>query len=157
MDSPQVPRRGQENTADPSRTDGGTTGSTVAADTSVTPARGETEPIYTTLSPAMAALFSIFPGAGQVYCGRTRRGIAFLVGTFVGTLFLLLPGIVVWLWGIVDASRIACMVNSGDVEPRELKRSNIAIYLVALVVIGTVLAFVLTFYLLLVIGLSTAW
>jgi TM2 domain-containing membrane protein YozV len=115
------------------------------------------EPISTTLSPLFAAVLSVIPGAGQVYCGRTRRAIAFLVGTFIGTLLLLVPGIVVWLWGIVDASRIACMVNSGDAEPRVLKSENIILYGIALVVVGTALMFVLVFYLLLFIGLSTAW
>jgi len=154
----QAPRSGRDNAreADVRKGRGGDSGeaTTAAADPS---APGDPAPIYTTLSPALAAIFSVFPGAGQVYCGRTRRGILFLVGTLVGTLLLLLPGVIVWLWGIVDASRIACMVNSGDAEPRELKRANIAIYLLALVVIGTVLMFVLVMYLLLIIGLSTAW
>jgi uncharacterized membrane protein len=49
------------------------------------------------------------------------------------------------------------MVNSGDAEPRVLKSENIILYGIALVVVGTALMFVLVFYLLLFIGLSTAW
>jgi hypothetical protein len=42
-----------------------------------------------------------------------QRGIAVLAGTAVGTICYLLPGLVVWIWGIIDARRLAEQVNDG--------------------------------------------
>jgi len=62
--------------------------------------------------PILAAILSLLiPGLGQFYCRQWGRGALFLVGTiFTGALFpplgfLLSAGI--WIWGIVDAYRIA--------------------------------------------------
>lgn len=62
--------------------------------------------------PTLAAILSvIIPGLGQFYCQQWGRGVMF----FVGTLFLailappvgMLLSAGVWVWGIVDAYRIA--------------------------------------------------
>ena len=60
----------------------------------------------------LAAILSLLiPGLGQFYCRQWGRGALFLVGTiFTGALFpplgfFLSAGI--WIWGIVDAYRIA--------------------------------------------------
>ncbi len=62
--------------------------------------------------PILAAILSLLiPGLGQFYCRQWGRGALFLVGTiFTGAIFpplgfLLSAGI--WIWGIVDAYRIA--------------------------------------------------
>ena len=62
--------------------------------------------------PILAAILSgLMPGLGQFYCRQWGRGALFLLGTIVtGVLFppigFLLSG-AVWVWGIVDAYRIA--------------------------------------------------
>jgi len=78
-------------------------------------------------NPALAALLSVFvPGLGQIYAGKSERGVAILVaGIIVGTLALIwqtlfitaspsepffLPyrisltfyGAVFWVWQVVD-------------------------------------------------------
>jgi TM2 domain-containing membrane protein YozV len=64
----------------------------------------------------VAALSLLIPGLGQHYCGRMYRGLTFLALTGVGIIFFLVPGILVWLYGVVDAVRLARQVNAGT-EP----------------------------------------
>ncbi len=79
-------------------------------------------------SNVLAAILSaIIPGAGQIYCGRGMRGVAFfLLNLFFLFLFgaaaeespksddpgiLLLIMILIWLWNIYDANNIASKTN----------------------------------------------
>ncbi len=58
--------------------------------------------------PGIAALMSfIIPGAGQIYCGRIGRGLAFLFGTALGLVLLVIPGLLIYLFNIYDAYRLA--------------------------------------------------
>ncbi|MGM0574872.1 MAG: hypothetical protein ACQEXJ_03955 [Myxococcota bacterium] len=57
-------------------------------------------------SPAVAAALSVvFPGAGQLYCGRTGRGIGVFIGTVVLTPVFI--GWLLWFAQIFDAMNIA--------------------------------------------------
>jgi len=49
----------------------------------------------------------IMPGLGQVYCGRIGRGVLLFIGYVIGLFCLVLPGIAVLVWAIVDAVKIA--------------------------------------------------
>ena len=49
----------------------------------------------------------LMPGLGQVYCGRTGRGVVFFIGYVVGIVCLVLPGIAILVWAIVDAVKLA--------------------------------------------------
>jgi TM2 domain-containing membrane protein YozV len=52
----------------------------------------------------LAAVFSFFvPGLGQIYREQIGRGIAFLLATLLGYLFIV-PGLAIHLWAIVDAA-----------------------------------------------------
>ena len=73
-------------------------------------------------NPILAAILSIIPGLGQVYCGQLVRGIiifivvVFLAGIIagflsgligsLGWLFGLIP-LALWLWNIYDAYKLA--------------------------------------------------
>lgn len=73
-------------------------------------------------NPILAAILSIIPGLGQVYCGQLVRGIvifiivAVLAGIIAGFLsgligslsflFGLIP-LALWLWNIYDAYKLA--------------------------------------------------
>ncbi len=58
--------------------------------------------------PVLAAILSvIIPGLGQLYCRQWTRGIMFLVGALFLTILVPLLGILVWVWGIIDAYRTA--------------------------------------------------
>lgn len=57
-----------------------------------------------TWSPGVAGVLSFFiPGLGQIYKSQVGRGFVFLVGTFVGYVLLIIPGVVLHIVGIVDA------------------------------------------------------
>ena len=58
--------------------------------------------------PSLAAILSVLiPGLGQFYCLQWVRGAMFLVGAI--TMAMIVPplGLAVWIWGAVDAYRIA--------------------------------------------------
>jgi predicted RNA-binding Zn-ribbon protein involved in translation (DUF1610 family) len=52
----------------------------------------------------IAGILSFFiPGLGQAYKGHMLRGLSFFLGFWIGVCMLVVPGILVWLWGIYDA------------------------------------------------------
>ncbi|MFQ5903251.1 MAG: type II secretion system protein GspG [Candidatus Binatia bacterium] len=58
--------------------------------------------------PILAAILSVLmPGLGQFYCHQWVRGCLFLAGTFFLVMLAGPLGILVWVWGIFDAYRIA--------------------------------------------------
>jgi TM2 domain-containing membrane protein YozV len=74
------------------------------------------EPIRAEKNPLIAALCSfIIPGLGQIYNGDARKAIALLFGTVAGLLFLVIPGLIVWIYGIYDAHKTAGRMNSGEI------------------------------------------
>jgi TM2 domain-containing membrane protein YozV len=62
---------------------------------------------------------AIIPGAGQIYVGKVKRGIALLIGNVIlwmvsGILFWFLawvPMVVLWAWNIYDAYNLAKQYN----------------------------------------------
>jgi len=70
-----------------------------------------------------AFLSAIIPGLGQIYCGRGMRGVGFFILNFFmlitfgnassedpnsdGTGFLFLLVIIIWIWNILDARKLA--------------------------------------------------
>jgi len=66
-----------------------------------------------TKNSALALIFSIYPGLGQVYNGRFWKGIFFMISTVAGFL-LLIPGIAIWILGFYDAYTEAEQINKGE-------------------------------------------
>lgn len=55
---------------------------------------------------ALAAIVNIFmPGVGQLIQGRVMAGIFFVLCTAIGYFLLVIPGIIVHIWTIVDAAK----------------------------------------------------
>jgi TM2 domain-containing membrane protein YozV len=93
-------------------------------------------------NPGIAALCSFFiPGLGQVYNGEVGKGIAILFGTLIGALFLLIPGIIVWIYGMYDAHNTAKKMNSGETPYRST--STIGLILFAILGFILVIAFII--------------
>lgn len=70
--------------------------------------------------PGIAAVLSFFfPGAGHIYCGRVGFGILWFFLTALGSL-LILPGIIMWVAGMVMANNEAKRVNM-RVEMQQLR------------------------------------
>lgn len=66
-------------------------------------------------SPGLAAILSfLFCGLGQVYNGEVGKGVAFLLGFWVGLALLVVPGVIVWIWSMVDAHNTAANFNRGS-------------------------------------------
>jgi len=97
-------------------------------------------------SPGIAALLSfIFAGSGQIYNGELVKGILILAGTLVGVLIFLIPGVIVWVYGIYDAYATAKKMNEGSIEYRMPTLANILLYFaVWIVLVIVVIAVVLT-------------
>ena len=57
-----------------------------------------------TWNPGAAAVMSFFiPGLGQLYKGQILDGIAYFFCAFIGAFAFVVPGILIWLWGIHNA------------------------------------------------------
>ena len=60
-------------------------------------------------SEAKAIIFSIIPGAGQMYCGRIGRGLAILLITTIT--LLIYVGAIIYIWQFYDAYKCAREYN----------------------------------------------
>jgi TM2 domain-containing membrane protein YozV len=50
------------------------------------------------------ALLSFFiPGLGQIVKGQVGKGILIFFGVRIGLMFLVIPGVIIWIWQIADA------------------------------------------------------
>lgn len=55
-------------------------------------------------SKGVAAVLSfLIPGLGQIYCGRLLRGIIWLIFAIGGYAMLIVPGIILHIFCILDA------------------------------------------------------
>lgn len=55
-------------------------------------------------NPGMAAVLSFFiPGLGQLYKGEILTGFAYFFCTIIGLAAFIVPGVLIWIWGIHNA------------------------------------------------------
>ncbi|MDN7024856.1 hypothetical protein FGU65_08145 [Methanoculleus sp. FWC-SCC1] len=90
-------------------------------------------------NPAMAAGLSLlFNGLGQAYNGQFGKGVLVLLGSLLGLFVLIVPGVVVWLWGGYDAYRTAKGMNEGTVPYRATSMLTIIVFVIvwAVVIFG---------------------
>ena len=108
-----------------------------------------------------------FPGLGQVYNGRSRKGVCFLVAIFISVfLLIILPGIVaamwrlyviwifmlifplvilaIWVWGLYDAYKDAELINKGEKPYREATAWEVVSFLILPIILGVLLAVILS-------------
>jgi TM2 domain-containing membrane protein YozV len=69
------------------------------------PAAGAPAPaVASGKNPILAAILSfVIPGLGQVYNGQIVKGIVIFVAFIIGIFLVVIPGVIVWLYGIYDA------------------------------------------------------
>jgi TM2 domain-containing membrane protein YozV len=101
---------------------------------------------------AAAASF-VWGGMGQAYNGQYGKGILFFTGVMVGLLAFLVPGIIVWAFGIYDAYVTAQKVNDGVVPYRETGFFHLLGFVLLTIALIFVFA-VATVFLLLMAGLA---
>ena len=92
-------------------------------------------------NPTLAALASfLVPGLGQIYNGESfTQGLMYLIGTILGLICLVFPGIIIWLYGISNAFSVSNKINSGENVAEEVSAGRVALYAVSAVVISCVM------------------
>jgi len=101
-------------------------------------------PPVTQKSPGLAALASfLFAGLGQVYNGNFLKGLGIFFGALIGSLFFLIPGIIVFVYGIYDAYKTAKRMNAGEIPFREHNWLHIILFLVIVVVVIIIVVMIL--------------
>jgi TM2 domain-containing membrane protein YozV len=66
-------------------------------------------------NPLLAGLASfLLVGLGQVYNGQFAKGALILCGALLGS-FLVIPGILIWLYSVYDAYRTSKRMNAGEI------------------------------------------
>ena len=55
----------------------------------------------------------LIPGLGQIYVGKTWRGISWLIFTALGYICFIVPGFIIWIINIWDAIDQAEKYNKG--------------------------------------------
>lgn len=70
---------------------------------------------------------------GQVYNGQAVKGLLIFFGTLLGSI-LIIPGILIWLYGIFDAYQTSKKMNSGTIPFRDYSWGSI----ISLIIIGLV-------------------
>lgn len=88
-------------------------------------------------NPVIALILSFFfPGLGSIYNGETLKGIAIYLGTLVGLFIFVVPGIIVWIYGMYDAYTTAKKMNEGTVPFKDANVPVMIVFVVAVLVIG---------------------
>jgi hypothetical protein len=88
------------------------------------------------------------PGLGQVYEGNILKGYLVFLGTFFGFFLFIIPGIIIWLYGIYDAYTTADRMNSGTLPFQPAPVLHMVIFVIVAIVVA-IAAFILIMYLLL--------
>ena len=109
---------------------------------------GQPEPAQDTGSKSafLALAGSTFvPGLGQVYEGNILRGYLVFLGTFFGFFLLIIPGIIIWLYGIYDAYSTAEKMNAGTVPFEPAPVLHMVLFVIIAIVIAVVTFIALMF------------
>jgi len=86
-------------------------------------------------SPGIATVLAIFLcGSGQVYNGELGKGLALLIGTIIGTMCFIIPGLIVWIYSIYDAYTTANKMNLEEIPFKKASTSDIIIYIAVYIV-----------------------
>ena len=53
----------------------------------------------------------LIPGLGQIYNGQVAKGIVLFIAYIAGLVCFIVPGVILWIIGIVDAVQQAKEIN----------------------------------------------
>jgi TM2 domain-containing membrane protein YozV len=94
-------------------------------------------------NPFLAAICSFFiPGLGQVYNGETAKGIGVFAGTLIGLFLLIIPGLIVWVFGLYDAYTTAKKMNNKEIPFIPTNTAHMIIFFIMVVIIVAIVIFV---------------
>lgn len=95
-------------------------------------------------SSLIAALCSlIIPGLGQVYNGETSKGVLILLGAAIGVLIFIIPGVLVWIYGMYDAYKVADQMNRKEIPFKPTKTAHLIIFFLLAFVVFLVVLFLI--------------
>jgi len=83
-----------------------------------------------------------FTGSGQVYNGEMGKGIGVLLGTIIGYMIFVIPGLLVFLYGLYDAYTTAQKMNKGEIPYKPTSMGAVIAFIVAEIVIALLFLFV---------------
>jgi len=87
-------------------------------------------------NPTIAGFCSTcLPGLGQVYNGETGKGFFVFLLTLTGLVIFLIPGLIVWLYAMYDAYKVAGKMNTGEIAFRETRMLHVVLFIVFAVVV----------------------
>ncbi|HOH81584.1 MAG TPA: zinc-ribbon domain-containing protein, partial [Methanoregulaceae archaeon] len=90
-------------------------------------------------NPWISTILSFFfPGLGSIYNGDTLKGVAIYIGAIIGMLLFIVPGVIVWIYGMYDAYTTAKKMNEGLLPYKEANIMVIIGFIVAVLVIGAI-------------------
>jgi TM2 domain-containing membrane protein YozV len=117
---------------------------------------GYSTPSWKQKSPRLAGVCSvILPGLGQVYNGQPAKGFTVFILFSVFTLFpvfissivdlsfLMIPGLIVWFYGIYDAHRVAGRMNAGELPFLGTRPLHMVLFIVFAVVVIAVAVYLM--------------
>ncbi len=88
---------------------------------------------------------SVLPGLGQVYNGETAKGFVIFLLALTGLALFLIPGLIVWFYGMYNAYSVAGKMNTGEIAFRATRPLHMVLFVVfALVVIAIALLIIIT-------------
>ena len=97
---------------------------------------GSPSPLRPLKNQMTAGLCSTFlPGLGQVYNGQTGKGFLVFLLTLLGLIILVIPGLVVWIYGMYDAYNVAGKMNTGELAFRDTRMLHMALFIVFAVIV----------------------
>ncbi|MDD1699844.1 MAG: hypothetical protein LUQ04_03505 [Methanoregula sp.] len=96
-------------------------------------------------NPFLATICSFFiPGLGQVYNGETAKGVGIFAGTLIGLFILIIPGLIVWVYGLYDAYTTSKKMNNKEIPFIPTKTAHMIIFFILVAfIVAAVIFFVL--------------
>lgn len=91
-------------------------------------------------NPVIAAVLSVIPGLGQIYCGQIVKGIIFLLLTIIGLILFIIPGLIIWVYAMYHAYKTSKRMNAGEIPWKETKAVSM-IGFIAVILVGGIIIF----------------
>lgn len=113
-----------------------------------TPNVGATDAPIQKKNPLLAAIGSFFfPGLGQVYNGDGMvNGLLYLIGTIVGSLLLIIPGLLIWIYGIYNAYSRANKVSEGALPYKDVSAGTLILYVILSIIVWLVVTVIFALF-----------
>lgn len=87
-------------------------------------------------SPGLAALLSfLIPGLGHVYNGEVGKGILFLLGRAIGSIFFIIPGIIVAIFDMYYAYKTSKEMNEGKIPFKKSELWIMILYAIIVIIV----------------------